>query len=178
MEALKDLFEKFGGHPQACGFTLKKTDDKNLQIFKESFLELLAKEDGDKKILPTLKIDARVDLEDINWDLYDLLEKFQPFGQDNPEPRYLAQGLTVACAESVGGNGQHLKLLVKHNSPAHRKMIAFNFGDENKVGKNWCQILKPNDLLDVVFEVSINQWNGNRELQLKIIDIKLNKNNL
>ena len=90
-----------------------------------------------------------------------------------PEPKYLAKNITLACVESVGNNGKHLKLLVKHNSSAHRKMIGFNFGDENKVGKNWCEFLKPGDLVDVVFGVSVNQWNGNRELQLKIVDLKM-----
>ncbi|MCX6779228.1 MAG: single-stranded-DNA-specific exonuclease RecJ, partial [Candidatus Magasanikbacteria bacterium] len=175
MVELGDLFEKYGGHPQACGFTLKNSDDQNFGEFKKQFSALIESEEKDKKIISTLHIDAKVELEDINWDLFDLLEKFEPFGQNNPEPKYLAEGITLACVESVGNNGKHLKLLVKHNSTTHRKMIGFNFGDENKVGKNWCEFLKPGDLVDVVFEVSINQWNGNRELQLKIADLKLSQ---
>lgn len=177
MIKLSDLFEKYGGHPQACGFTLKDSSDESLENFKKQFLNLLEQDLANKKILPILPIDAEVNLEEINWDLFDLLEKFEPFGQNNPEPKYLARGLTVACVEAVGGNCQHLKLLVKHNSLEHKKMIGFNFGDENKVGKNWCEFLKPGDLIDVVFEISVNQWNGNRELQLKIVDLKLNQNN-
>lgn len=173
MTELNSFFEKYGGHPQACGFTLKNSDQETLGNFKNNFLQLTQKEDSDKKIIPTLSIDAEVTLEEINWDLFDLLEKFEPFGQNNPEPKYLARGITIACVEAVGANGQHLKLLVRHNSVEHRKMIGFNLGDENKVGKNWCELLKPGDLMDAVFEVSINQWNGNRELQLKIIDLKL-----
>ncbi|HPV70408.1 MAG TPA: single-stranded-DNA-specific exonuclease RecJ [Candidatus Magasanikbacteria bacterium] len=177
MVKLSNLFEKYGGHPQACGFTLKNSSQEGLENFKKQFLDLINQELLDKKIIPILPIDAEVSLEEINWDLFDLLEKFEPFGQNNPEPKYLARGLTVACVEAVGGNCQHLKLLVKHNSLEHKKMIGFNFGDENKVGKNWCEFLKPGDIIDVVFEISVNQWNGNRELQLKIVDLKLNQNN-
>jgi hypothetical protein len=52
-------------------------------------------------------------------------------------------------------------------------MIGFCLGDPERAGENWCQKLKINDKIDVVFEVGINEWNGNRELQLKIIDLRL-----
>jgi single-stranded-DNA-specific exonuclease len=48
------------------------------------------------------------------------------------------------------------------------KLIGFSFG-------NWCAKLKAGDLIDIVFELGVNEWNGNRELQLKIIDLKLSE---
>lgn len=173
--SLGELFSKYGGHPQACGFTLKDSKTETLDKFKKLFSEMTRKEVSSKEIIPTLKIDTEVKLEDVNWDSYDLLQKFEPFGQNNSEPKYLARNLTIASVEPVGNNGRHLKLLVRHNTFEHRKMIGFCFGDENIMRQNWCQILKPGDLVDAIFEVSVNEWNGNRELQLKLIDLKLNQ---
>ncbi|MBI5023198.1 MAG: single-stranded-DNA-specific exonuclease RecJ [Candidatus Magasanikbacteria bacterium] len=170
LEKLKTYFEKFGGHPQACGFTIK--DAEQLENFKKDLTALVAKDARAKDLTPILSIDAEINLEEINWELYDSLGKFEPFGENNPMPKYLAKDITVARVEALGANCQHLKLLVKHNNGLTHKMIGFGFGDEERVGTNWCEALKIGDKIDVVFEISVNQWNGNRELQLKIVDLK------
>ena len=52
------------------------------------------------------------------------------------------------------------------------KTIAFGFGDVNKHPLDWKKILRPGDKIDLVFTVGVNEWNGNRELQLTIDDLK------
>jgi len=170
MVILKDHFEKYGGHPQACGFTLK--DATKLEDMQNAMRKLVDEEIKSKDITPKLAIDAEVRLDQINWELYDLLDKFAPFGQNNPTPKYLTRKVKVSSFDGVGNNGKHLRLLVKQDSNMSHKMIGFSFGDEKTVGKNWCQILKPGDELDIVFEISVNEWNGERELQKKIIDLR------
>lgn len=167
---LKKYFAKFGGHPQACGFTF--TEDADLTKFKDEFSQLVGTEIKKKKIVPILPVDAVLDLNAINWDMYDLLQKFEPFGEANPEPSYWLKGLQVAGVDSMGAQNQHLKLLVKQDNGVARKIVGFCFGDEKKAGKNWCTALKPGDIIDAVVQISVNEWNGNRELQLKLIDIK------
>ncbi|MBI5731960.1 MAG: single-stranded-DNA-specific exonuclease RecJ [Candidatus Magasanikbacteria bacterium] len=169
---LKHYFAKYGGHPQACGFTLTDGSDKTLLNFKNDLTQLVAEEIKGRELIPALFIDAEVKLDEISWELYDWLQKFEPFGENNPEPRYLAKNLTVAAVEALGADCQHLKLLVKHNNGMPRKMIGFGFGDEERVGTNWCAALKPGDKINAVFEISVNQWNGERELQRKIVDLK------
>ena len=95
----------------------------------------------------------------------EILDKFQSFGVGNPEPQYVARDLTVRSAEPVGTDGKHMRLNVTHKSAVVRKTIGFNCG-------KWCAELKPGDRIDLVFEVGINEWNGTRELQLKIVDLK------
>jgi len=124
------------------------------------------------KLLPTINIDAEVNLEDITWELYDLLQKFEPFGQCNEEPKYVAKGLTIISVDPVGQDGKHLRLVVKHNSQLTKKTIGFGLGDIKKHPQNWRKELKPGDTIDLVFSISVNEWNGNRELQLKIDDMR------
>jgi len=170
LQSMPQFFDKFGGHPQACGFNLKNKE--LLEDFKKTLSALVAKETKDIIMEPEILIDAQVDLEDVDWKLYDLLQKFEPFGQANEEPKYAAYGLTVFEVNPIGQDGRHLKIMVKHNSHIIRKTIAFGLGDENRHPEKWKTTLKPGDKIDIVFSVSVNQWNGNRELELKIEDIK------
>ncbi len=167
IEALKkcDVFlSRYGGHAQACGFTLK--DEKNLANFIKKIQNLAEKELAGKEIKPAIEIDADISLEDINWKLFDELEKFKPYGEGNPKPKFLARNLTIVEAQSVGQQGKHLRLMVKHNSNIIRKTIGFCFG-------GWCAKIKTGGRIDMVFEVDSNEWNGSRELQLKIIDLRI-----
>jgi len=172
LQDMPGIFSKFGGHPQACGFSLLTTD--KLEEFKT---ELLKRADTALKqtdLSPILLIDAEVDLEEINWELFDILEKFAPFGQKNETPCYCARNLTIISVDPVGQDGKHLRLMVKHNSHIVRKTIGFGLGDPNRHPEKWREELKPGDKIDLAFSVSVNQWNGNRELQLTIEDIKKN----
>lgn len=170
LQGMPEFFYKFGGHPQACGFTLKNPEV--LEDFKKTLLEKTAQELTNIDLTPQILIDAEVDLDEVNWKLYDLLQKFEPFGQANEEPKYAAYGLTIMNIEPVGQDGKHLRLLVKHKSHLIRKTIGFGLGDINRCSEDWKACLNPGDKIDMVFSVGVNEWNGNRELQLTIEDIK------
>ncbi len=168
LQAMPELFAKFGGHPMACGFTLK-----NESILEEFKSRLITKFKEQIKIIDTkavLAIDAEIDLDEVNWELYDILDKFKPFGVSNTKPKYLACGLTIVNFEGVGQEKKHMRIMVKHNSNKIRKTIGWNLCNGN--GTNWCEKLSVGDKIDMVFEVDINEWNGNRELQLTIVDLK------
>ena len=175
IEALKtmpEFFHKFGGHPQACGFSLKNKE--LFEAFKTTLREKADIGTANIDLAPQLTIDAVVDLDEVNWKLYDLLQKFEPFGMANEEPLYAATDLTVMGVEPVGQDGKHLRILVKHNSHVVRKTIAFGFGNPERHPANWRETLKPGDKIDLAFTVGVNEWNGNRELQLLVEDIKKN----
>lgn len=170
LQSIPHFFSKFGGHPQACGFSLKDADD--LEKFKKIMLEQVASTTQPDDFIPELKIDSVVDLDDVNWKLYESLQKFAPFGMANEEPLYAAYGLTIVQIEPIGKDAKHLKLLVKHNSHLIKKTIGFHLGNIDRHPEDWKQCLKPGDTVDMAFTVGLNEWNGNKELQLTIEDIK------
>jgi single-stranded-DNA-specific exonuclease len=170
LQTMPEFFYKFGGHPQACGFTLKSPEV--LEEFKKTLLKNISEQIKNIDLTPQITVDAEVDLDEINWKLYDNLQKFEPFGQANEEPKYVAYGLTVMGIEPLGQEGKHIRLMVKHNSRVIRKTIGFGFGDTNRCGEDWKTKLVPGDVIDLVFSIGVNEWNGNRELQLIIEDIK------
>lgn len=161
LDSFKDYFIKYGGHAGAAGFSLKK---ENFEEFKEKFLAYAKKKLKGAAFTPQLFIDKEIGLKEVDWPLVEALEQFQPYGEDNFRPRFLLVGLKVVLAEAVGRDRNHLRLMAEQNGN-QRKIICFGLGD-------LCERLKPGDLIDAVCELSFNEWNGSREIQLSLIDLK------
>lgn len=164
IEECKDHLLRFGGHPMASGFSL---EEKKLDKFKEKIEKVAERELKDFEFIPALKIDAKIDLGDVNWDFQEELERFEPFGEGNKRPKFLCTNLQVVGLEKLGKSEQHLKISVIQKSFNSKKFIGFNLGKE--IGPK----LKIGDLVDIVFEIGVNKWNGNKELQQKIVDIDI-----
>lgn len=169
LQSMPECFLKFGGHPMACGFTLATPE--SVAEFKTKLTANFIEQTKDLDVTPTMLIDAELTLEEVNWELYDVLDKFKPFGQCNPKPRYVARGVTIVKIEPIGKDSKHLRLDVKHLTPRIRKTIGWNLCG-NGGGTDWSKELKIGDKIDLIFEVDVNEWNGNRELQLLIVDLK------
>lgn len=161
LRSMPELIIKFGGHPQAAGMTIAAD---RIEEFTDQFRNRIGKMLLGIELIPSTAIDADISIDEITWDLYEQLSKLEPFGIGNPEPKYRARGLTVRSVQPVGSEGKHLRLLVSEwKGP--RKMIGFNCGE-------WCARLSPGDRIDAVFTLGVNEWNGNRELEMKIVDLK------
>lgn len=160
-----NLLTRYGGHSQACGFELPV---KNLEKFEAGMTKIASEQLKSEDLSKKTFIDTEIKLEQIDWPLLSLLESFEPFGEENPRSKFVAYGLEVVQLDKVGVDGKHLKLMVKHCKSNHcRKLIAFG------IGNSWGDQLKIGDKIDIVFEVSVHEWNGQRELQLKVVDLKL-----
>ena len=162
LEKTQVHFERWGGHSQAGGFTLKSVE--SLEQFQHDFEKVVEKELMGKKLSPFLEIDTEINLNDVDWKFFGQLDSFQPFGEGNRSPYFLVRGVEVVDMQKVGSTGKHLKLMITHGSGIVRKAIGFGFGelfDTISIGEK----------IDVVFEIGVNEWNGNRELELKIIDL-------
>ncbi len=159
----RTYLERFGGHATACGFTLKKT---KLFAFQKKMESLASSWIKPEVMVRKFFIDAEVRLEQINWELVAALEQFEPFGEGNPTPRFVSFNVEVDDLQKVGNTGQHLRLTVSQGN-SQKKVIAFGFG------QTWGNELQIGDRVDIVYELSVNEWNGNRELQVKLADIKM-----
>ncbi|NCF74898.1 MAG: single-stranded-DNA-specific exonuclease RecJ [Xanthomonadaceae bacterium] len=167
LNKMSDLFSHFGGHSQACGLTLKNEDELN--NFKDEMLKIANSELIDKDLRPVLEIDAKINLSDINWNFFDDLAKFAPFGQNNVKPIFLTKNLKILSSREVGKNGNHLKFSVSDSTyQGGYGWSCIGFG----LSENWRGRLKRGDLVDLVYYIEENRWNGSREIQLKIIDLK------
>ncbi|MBU1148462.1 DHH family phosphoesterase, partial [Patescibacteria group bacterium] len=167
MEVLENsnkYLHKFGGHPQACGFTIDS--QANLDNFQITATKFISNQLKDKDLRPQMDIEAEVMLDQVDWDLLEMMNCFSPFGEGNRRPIFVVKNVELTNFELVGLEKQHLRIFVKDKKGTVKKTIAFGFGqiaEKLEVGKN----------IDLVFSMGVNEWNGNRELQLKVIDLNL-----
>jgi len=157
-------FESFGGHRAAVGFSLK--DEKNYENFKKDLEQKASQIMNQDELCPEVKIDALVQLKDADWNLYEELTKFEPYGIGNLKPLFLCQNIPLKKIEVVGHSSQHYRLLAEGG----KRFIYFS--PEQNMNQ-----YKVGDRVDIVFDLSVNQWNGEQTLNFKVIDLKLHQTN-
>jgi len=167
LQTMPDAFLRFGGHPGAAGMSIEPS---KFESFKERIFSFAEKELAGKDLTPSLSIDKELSLVDVDWKLEEWLAKFEPHGMANRPLLFVGRALTVIAADAIGADGKHLRLTLCENEGKAHKCIGFKFGD-------WAEDLASGDKIDAVFEINVNEWNGNRELQLRIVDLTKIMNN-
>jgi single-stranded-DNA-specific exonuclease len=159
-----DLIGSHGGHPKAAGFTVETA---KIGLLKKRLEEISEEQLGDQKLQPTLKIDTELNLADLSFDLFKKLKQLEPFGQANPQPVFVSRKVRVSNVRLVGLKKQHLKLIIR-NSDSKVSFDAIGFG----LGGQYKQLL-PEQPIDIAYNFILNEWNGQRRLQLKLKDIRI-----
>lgn len=159
----REFLTRFGGHRQAAGFSLPAA---KIDLFYAKLLEYAESIDFEPEE-PELVIDCELEPQDISWENYEFLEKFAPFGIGNPKPRFLGRNLAVENARIVGADGKHLKLVLIWQN-RRLEAIAFNQGFH-------LNNLPAGRKLDIVFELDANEYNGRKDLQLKVVDLRIDE---
>jgi single-stranded-DNA-specific exonuclease len=155
---LGHLFEKFGGHDHAAGFTLRATNLDTLTTELEGIARRELPEEG---LIPGIEIDAEVSLTDLTLETARQTNALSPFGSGNPEPLLYAHSLEVIGSSVVGDN--HLKLRIRQGDCV-REAIGFGLGD-----KRPCK----GTSVQMVFTPEINLWRGSEKIQLRVIDLEV-----
>ena len=163
MEHAKKFLAKFGGHPQACGLTI--FGQENFDGFRRAIEAYAAEILSEVALEPALTVDAELKTSEITWDLVNTIAKFEPYGEGNPRPRFLLPDLELFTVALVGKTGGHVRLGVRGDLPKEIKLIAFNFAERAKA-------FAPLSRVDAVVEVGINVWNGRKDIQLKVVDMR------
>ena len=151
------LFSRFGGHPQAAGFTLPT---KNLAQLKKSLLELATSELAGVDLRPHLDIDAEIKLTDLGGDTFPTMQKLAPFGYGNSNPSFLSRGVAVIDCRAMGSNREHLKLKLRQDGTVWDG-VAFRASDYLP------EVVSP---LDIVYNLEVDRWRGEARLRLNILD--------
>ncbi len=164
--AADGLLVRHGGHAAAAGLTV---ENRKLPALASRLRELAAEALAEKDLTPPLLIDAEVRLGDMDFAKLGLLQQLEPTGYANPQPRLLSRRLQVKDARKVGAGGAHLKLAVSDPSAGGARgdaafdAIAFRQG-------HWYGKLPR--VVDLVYSLEENVWNGNRRLQLVVEDLQ------
>jgi single-stranded-DNA-specific exonuclease len=165
IEACSDLLESFGGHMFAAGLTLKK---ENIKPFMERFEKYVNDTITEDQLVPRVFVDSELMFSEINEEFFNFLNKFQPFGPENMSPIFVSRNVYDAgTGRMVGSSGEHLKLDLCHESTGQKSFPAIAFGQSE-----YFEHIKAGKPIDVCYSVEMNEFRGNRNLQLNIRDIR------
>jgi single-stranded-DNA-specific exonuclease len=159
LEECKDILEQYGGHAAAAGFTVS---NQNLGKLKERLQKIAKRELVGINLQPSQYIDVEVNLKDLNIELLKTLNNLQPTGYGNPEPVFFSREIKVLSARVVGRDKTHLKLTVNQDGTTF-DAIAFRLGH---------LFVNLPHTIDIAFLFEINEFNGKRNFQLNIKEIR------
>lgn len=156
------ILEKFGGHEQAAGITIK---EENISKLKESLDKYTRDKISREMLIPQYEYDIELYNEDITFELYNDLEKMEPFGLANPIPTFLLRDAYVDSFRLVGKRQNHIKLKIGLEGRLWEG-IWFNSGDaQHNLDMKPCTKMLVN--------LSKNEWNGLTKLQFNLKSVKI-----
>ncbi len=153
------LMTRYGGHAAAAGFTLPTSRMPQLQ---EGLARLAEEQLSGVELLPRLDIDARITLPELTGDAWEQTRRLAPFGMGNPVPIFLSETVEVLERRTMGAGGDHLRFRLRQSGSVWTA-VAFRLG--NHADSNA-------PLLDIVYNLEEDNWNGRRRLRLNILDFK------
>lgn len=163
---IKDMLESFGGHPMACGLSIKKDKvDEFRKILNEK--SKLSKEDFENII----NIDAQIPIEKLSLEFAEKLDRLEPFGKDNPKAKFADKNLYIKNLNMIGNNKNTMKMILNKNG-RDIEAIMFNAKKDYKYLNDKFKGNVIGNKIDAVFYPDINEFNGKRNLQLRLIDIR------
>jgi len=157
MRSCDDLLNDHGGHAMAAGVSVKPG---RLDAFRERINEIAKKIITPEMFQPPLKLDAGTGLSELTLLHIEEMSQLEPIGQGNPEIQLLVPELTLSSPiYRMGRDKQHAKFWVTDNHDAS-EVLAWNLKPEDE----------PKDTFDIAVAPQINDFNGRRSVQLKLID--------
>ncbi len=160
VHACRDHLLGYGGHFAAAGMTLEI--DK-IDAFRAKFEDIVASTIDPDLLIPEIVIDAEISFDDITWPFYNILNQMEPFGPENLRPVFLTRNV-VDTGYSRIVKENHLRFSLRQDGRIFTG-IGFNLHDKY-------ECLKQKQPCDIVYKLDINEWNGEKSLQLRVIDCR------
>lgn len=161
--AVDKYLVRYGGHKLAAGLTIL---EKDINIFADeldNYIQLETRENNVKEI----HADAYIDVENANFNLYNEISKFEPFGAGNPIPVLAVQGAELKNIRKVGKDGRHLSFSL---SKREKEVSVIGFG---KIGILEKVLLKPKSY---TVTMNLNEFNGRKNIQLVLQNVEETSN--
>lgn len=166
LDEAADLLVRHGGHAQAAGLTIR---NENIPAFKKRMLAIADERLRGMERIPAIAIDCEIDLNDVDYALYETLCQLEPTGNANATPIFLSRDVEVVSHRAVGADGSHLQMkLISGRYQAHPTEAIASIAFRQA---GWCEFLPAR--IDIVYSIGINEWRGQRNIQLQIQDINI-----
>ncbi len=150
----------YGGHFAAAGMTMAVDQ---LDAFKIAFENAVAERITPEQLTPEIVINAILPLDQINMSFFQIISQMEPYGPDNARPLFLAQGVYDAGYTKLVKDA-HISFHIKQGQNS-LKGIGYNMPQH-------IELVKSGKPFDIVFQLQLNEWQGNQTVQLQVLDIK------
>ncbi len=152
---------QFGGHAYAAGLSI---EEGKVDAFRDAMNEVGHKYLQEEDLIPEVRIDATLELSQIDLTLYRNISLLEPFGAENPVPSFQSNKIKIKELKFIGKEKNHVRFRAVQGS-GQIDVVAFNFAG----------ILESLDIdqevYDITYELHLNSWNGREKLELKLIDL-------
>lgn len=157
----EDILIKYGGHEAAAGFSILS---ENIKLLRQRLNDIAKRDLNDDDYIPNLFIDKKVNLSEVDEELLNELNLLEPYGIGNKKPVFISYENTIDSTFLLGANRNHLKFKIR-NGIINRDCVFWQRGD-------LIDSLLPDTKIDIVFKPIINEWQGRKNLQFIIEDIR------
>jgi single-stranded-DNA-specific exonuclease len=165
IHACREYLIGYGGHFAAAGMTMHPD---NVTAFSNKFEEVVSSTIDPRLLIPELTIDAEITFKNINEKFFKIIKQMEPYGPGNLRPVFITRKIQNTEWTRIVKE-QHIRFVLK-NENITLTGIGFNLAEKfSLLGKN-----KP---IDLVYTIDENEWNGQTNLQLKVIDFRLSEFN-
>ena len=161
--ACREHLVAYGGHFAAAGLSLLP---EHVNAFRQKFNEVVSETIDERLLIPEIIIDAEISFTEITESFYNILVQMEPYGPENMRPVFIARNVMETGYSKILKE-QHVRFVVKQQQLTLTG-IGFNMHDK-------FDLLSMKKPLDIVFTIDENEWQGNKTLQLKMIDIRLSE---
>lgn len=161
VHACREYLLGYGGHFAAAGMSLLP---EQVTAFSKKFEAVVAATIEPQLLIPEIIIDTSISFDEINTSLYNIICQMEPFGPENMRPVFIANNVMDTGYSKIVKE-LHVRFVVKQHNKTFTG-IGFNLADKFNI----IETKKP---FDLVFTLDENEWNGEKNLQLKIIDLRL-----
>ncbi len=162
LRACDDLFDRYGGHQAAAGFSLRP---ERLPELGERFEQAARAALRPDQLEPVLRLDGYLKPETISYDFARALESLAPFGAGFSSPTFGLRGGRLVESRAIGTDGQHWRLRLRA-APGQVPLEAVYFG-----GGHLAPLFRPGDVLDAAFTLKRSRFNGYWRLELELLDV-------
>jgi single-stranded-DNA-specific exonuclease len=159
IHACREHLLGYGGHFAAAGLTLLPDQ---VAAFTLKFEEIVSGTIGAQSLVPEIAIDAELGLAAVRPSLYKILCQMEPFGPGNPKPVFLARGVADTGWSRIAKE-QHIRFSLTQHGVT---LGGIGFGLAKKF-----PLLEGKQLLDILFTIDENEWNGQKSLQIRVLDL-------
>ncbi len=164
LDSMAELFENYGGHRQAAGFSLPT---EKIPEFKRRFDEYVRAHLTDEDFPPVVKIDALIHPAQIDIETAEEFEKLEPCGVGNPEPILACRNVLCDLPKIIGADKTHLSFLIRAETEDAENIRAVAFG-----AAKFASIIGKAPV-DIIFQPSVDFWQGERYMKCFVSEIIL-----